>query len=63
TDKAAWNGGLAALSAGGVAELTTSLAPLVRRVRETVLPPGWLARWWAGGGRAPRPPPPPPRVA
>ncbi|SUB09119.1 SCO6745 family protein [Nocardia brasiliensis] len=39
TDKAAWNGGLAALSAGGVAELTTSLAPLVRKVRETVLPP------------------------
>lgn len=39
TDEAAWNGALAVLSADAVTELTTSLAPLVKRLLDTVVPP------------------------
>ncbi|MGK8489837.1 SCO6745 family protein [Nocardia asiatica] len=39
TDEAAWTGALAMLSADAITELTTSLAPLVRGVQETVVPP------------------------
>ncbi|MFG1791459.1 hypothetical protein [Nocardia sp. NPDC049149] len=39
TDAAAWNGGLAVLSADAVTELTTSLEPLVKRVYAEVVPP------------------------
>lgn len=38
TDEAAWNGGLAALPADAITELTTSLAPLVERVQQSVIP-------------------------
>ncbi|MEU7628498.1 hypothetical protein AB0C34_00740 [Nocardia sp. NPDC049220] len=39
TDEAAWTGALAVLSADAVAELTTSLAPLVRSAREGMVAP------------------------
>ncbi|MEU7768063.1 hypothetical protein AB0B25_23485 [Nocardia sp. NPDC049190] len=39
TDEVAWTGALAVLSADAVAELTTSLAPLVRSVREDMVAP------------------------
>ncbi|WP_174185854.1 SCO6745 family protein [Nocardia barduliensis] len=39
TDEAAWTGALAVLSADAITELTASLAPLVRGVQETVVPP------------------------
>lgn len=39
TDEAAWHGALSALSQDAIAELTDSLAPLVKRVQETVVPP------------------------
>ncbi|MBF6194880.1 hypothetical protein U3653_26940 [Nocardia sp. CDC186] len=39
TDEAAWTGALAVLSADAITELTTSLAPLVRSVQESVVPP------------------------
>ncbi|MFX0575532.1 SCO6745 family protein [Nocardia nepalensis] len=39
TDEAAWNGALSALSQDAIAELTNSLASLVQRVQESVVPP------------------------
>ncbi|MFR9751213.1 SCO6745 family protein [Nocardia sp. 004] len=39
TDEAAWHGALAVLSTAAITELTTSLAPLVHRIHEAVLPP------------------------
>ncbi|WP_433683117.1 SCO6745 family protein [Nocardia sp. CA-119907] len=39
TDEAAWNGALSALSQDAIAELTDTLAPLVRRVQESLVPP------------------------
>ncbi|MFI9636470.1 hypothetical protein ACIHAX_27630 [Nocardia sp. NPDC051929] len=39
TDEAAWTGALAVLSADAITELATSLAPLVRSVQESVVPP------------------------
>ncbi|MFI9509448.1 hypothetical protein [Nocardia sp. NPDC052566] len=39
TDDAAWHGALSALSSDAVAELLTSLAPLVKTVFDTVMPP------------------------
>ncbi|MET8878292.1 hypothetical protein [Nocardia sp. NPDC004604] len=39
TDEAAWNGALSALSQDAIAELTDTLAPLVQRVQESLVPP------------------------